>query len=408
MAVIYKFFGTILGFFSGIMGGSYLLGLLLFAILIKILLLPFGIKQQKTSVRQARIRPKEEAIRRKYKGRNDQATQQKMQQELLEMQQAEGYNPMGGCLPLLLQMVFILLLYQAIIYPLQYVVGMDAGAIAAFKTFATTATDAGGLGVTLSGRYEHIELLRVMIENGKDALMPGFESFLKTATGETGTLVYSGEQVVQFTQSLASAFESGLPSFNLFGMENFLAKVPNFNFKQWGDAASMYYGVGTNLLLILVPILNFGATFFTTKLTKKFTYQPMQSNQAGAGCTGKSMDLMMPVFSLVIAFMVPAAIGIYWLFNSLLGVVQQVVLYKIFPLPVFTEEDIRAAERELAGKAAKAKENANQSISSSSLRSSYLEDDDGDDTDIKITAEDTDDDGDDTPHIGVTPQKPKD
>ena len=86
---MYKFFGTILGFFSNICGGSYLLGLLLFALMIKIILLPFGIKQQKNSVRQAKMRPKEEAIRRKYKGRNDQKTQQKMQQEIMEMYQAD-------------------------------------------------------------------------------------------------------------------------------------------------------------------------------------------------------------------------------------------------------------------------------------------------------------------------------
>ena len=47
---MYKFFGTILGFFSNICGGSYFLGLLLFAIMIKLILLPFGIKQQKNAI----------------------------------------------------------------------------------------------------------------------------------------------------------------------------------------------------------------------------------------------------------------------------------------------------------------------------------------------------------------------
>ena len=75
---IYKFFGMILSFFSSITGGYYLFGLFIFALLVKVLLLPFGIKQQKTSIKQAKIRPKEMAIRRKYKGRTDQKTQQNL------------------------------------------------------------------------------------------------------------------------------------------------------------------------------------------------------------------------------------------------------------------------------------------------------------------------------------------
>ena len=81
MNVINKFFGTILGFFDQITG-HYLLALLIFALLVKIIMLPFGIKQQKTSIKQAHVRPREMAIRAKYKGRTDQPTQQKMQQEV--------------------------------------------------------------------------------------------------------------------------------------------------------------------------------------------------------------------------------------------------------------------------------------------------------------------------------------
>ena len=62
------------------------------------------------------------------------------------------------------------------------------------------------------------------------------------------------------------------------------------------------------------------------------------------------MDLMMPLFSVYITFVVPAAIGVYWIFKSVLSTIQQIVLYKLMPMPKFTEEDYKAAERELAGK----------------------------------------------------------
>ena len=65
--------------------GSYAIALLLFAVVIKLVLFPFGIKQQKNSIKQAKLRPKEMAIRKKYAGREDKPTQQKMQQEIMEL-----------------------------------------------------------------------------------------------------------------------------------------------------------------------------------------------------------------------------------------------------------------------------------------------------------------------------------
>ena len=126
MNAIYQFFGKILSFFSSVTGGYYLFGLFIFAVLVKVILLPFAIKQQKTSIKQAKMRPKEMAIREKYKGRTDKATQQKMQNEVMDLYQKEGYNPMGGCLPLLIQMPILIILYQVIINPLKYICGWTA------------------------------------------------------------------------------------------------------------------------------------------------------------------------------------------------------------------------------------------------------------------------------------------
>ena len=113
MNAILKFFGSLLSIFDSVTG-SYLLALFIFALLVKLILLPFGIKQQKNSIKQAHVRPKEMAIRNKYKGRNDQRTQQKMNNEIMELYQQEGYNPASGCLPLLIQLPIILLLYKVL------------------------------------------------------------------------------------------------------------------------------------------------------------------------------------------------------------------------------------------------------------------------------------------------------
>ena len=94
---ILKVFGYVVEFCYNIGGQNYLVGLILFAIIVKLAMLPLSIKQQKNSIKQASLRPKEMAIRNKYKGRNDQPTQQKMQNEIYELYQRENFNPAGGC-----------------------------------------------------------------------------------------------------------------------------------------------------------------------------------------------------------------------------------------------------------------------------------------------------------------------
>ena len=96
-----------------------------------------------------------------------------------------------------------------------------------------------------------------------------------------------------------------------------------------------------------MPILNFGFTLLSQFITRKLTFQPMQDQQNQPSM--KIMTVMMSGMTLYIAFVVPAAIGIYWLFNSILGMLQQFILAKAIPLPKFTEEDFAAAEREYKG-----------------------------------------------------------
>ena len=104
---------------------NYIVSLLLFALVFQLVLFPLGWKQQKNMVKQAKLRPQEMAIRNKYKGRNDQKTMQKMQQELMELQQKAGTSPMAGCLPMLFQMIIIFPLYWVVIRPLQYCGGLS-------------------------------------------------------------------------------------------------------------------------------------------------------------------------------------------------------------------------------------------------------------------------------------------
>ena len=138
MDIINKPLGWLLKMCSKIVGNNYLFAILVFALLFEIVLLPFAIKQQKNSIKQARLRPKEMAIRKKYAGRDDKPTQQKMAQEIQELYQKEGYNPMSGCLPLLIQFPLLLALYYIVIDPLKYICGLSTEAAQQIATITGT------------------------------------------------------------------------------------------------------------------------------------------------------------------------------------------------------------------------------------------------------------------------------
>lgn len=323
--------GSFLGWLDRITG-SYMIAIFIFAVIIEVIMLfAFGIRQQKNSIKQASLRPKEQAIRKKYAGRDDKATQQKVTQEIQEMYQQEGYNPLGGCLPLLLQFPVIIALYYVVINPLHYVIGISQDFITAMTTYVTAAADKGGLGLSLNAGRGTIELISLIKEKGIE-FFSGIVSYTNADLNVSMKDTYD---------AFAAAYEKGLPNFNFFGLN--LGEVP-------GDA-----GFGW---LWLIPLLTFLVYFASMRLGHKFSYQPSTGSaetDRQTACSNWMMDIMMPLFSVWIAFTVPAAIGVYWIFKSILGTLKQFIMSKVMPLPTFTEEDYRAAEKEYSGKTAKEK-----------------------------------------------------
>lgn len=303
--------------------GSFILGTVYFAIALEILMLPLGIHQQKNSRKQAKLRPREMAIRNKYKGRNDQATQQKVNQEIQELYTKEGYSPMAGCLPLLITLPFLMFLYYIVIDPMTYMMGASEGLTSAFLTFADAPAAAGGLGLTLTSDRGTIEVLSLIRESGIS--IDGLADFAYLANGADCLSALDG-------------MAERIPDFNLFGLNMGLA--PGFETRD-------------QLILLFMPVLTFVVYWGSGKISRKFTFQPMQNGDQkdpAQGCSNNMMNIMMPAMSAWFTFMVPAAVGLYWIFKSIISTVKQFILFKAMPLPTFTEEDYKAAERELAGK----------------------------------------------------------
>ena len=307
MKYIYQAIGTVLSFFDSIFG-SYLLAIMAFAVILKLLLLPLSIKQQKNMQKQAALRPKEMAIRKKYKGQEqNRDAMMRMQSELQEMYRANNYNQFGGCLPMLIQFPIILIIYQAIVNPLSHICRLSTEVIDKIRVFID------------QNNAEVFHLAENLFKDGK---------YIGTEMQLT-TILQNQEHFNLIAGGVEGLSGITLPNFELWGSN--LGAIPT-----WTS------------ILILIPILTFVVQFGSMKLTRMLTYQPMEMQNQG--CSNWIMDIAMPLMMTVMAFQFPALLGIYWIFQSVIGVVQQLALKKIFPMPTFSEEDYKNAERALRGK----------------------------------------------------------
>ena len=219
----------------------------------------------------------------------------------MELQQKEGYNPLSGCLPLLLQMPIIMLLYKVIRSPLTYICQFSTEEI---TSLAATVNYTGNNGV-----IDEITLAS-LLNHAKDATPGLLDAFDQFKVGR-------------------------LPDFDLFGMD--LGSKPWDSFLNITNEFS---------LLFLVPVIAAALTWLSMWLTRKWNQNPAtQAQDAQANASMKMMDLMMPAMTLFMAFGFSGMMGIYWIYQSALGILQTFAISKLMPLPKFTEDDLKEMKK---------------------------------------------------------------
>ena len=268
---------------------SYGLALVLFTLIVKALLFPLGLKQQKSSVKMQIIQPKMQEIQAKYK--NNQA---KMNEERQALYAKENYNPMSGCGTLLIQFPVIFGLLDVVYKPLTHLLRFSKETIAALTEVAS------GLGVAVVGYAPQINIYQSVIQN---------------------PAAYSGvgADVIEKIQSL---------NMNFLGLN--LAGTPNL---PWQG--------GWNWL-VLVPILS-----GVTALLSSVISMRNSPNMGQAGASMKMMMYLMPLMSLWFTFLVPVGVGIYWTLSNVFGCIQALILNKIYN-PKEVAEKLQAEAKERA------------------------------------------------------------
>lgn len=278
MGYIYRAFGFMLNLIYEFVA-NYGISVILLTLLIKIIVLPLTLKQQKSMTKMQRVQPKLQELQEKYKYDKERASQ-----ETMKLYKEYGVNPMGGCLPLLIQFPILIAMYQVIQRPVEYVLGYSKEALkAAFKAHEISEKTAGA----------QIELAKKL----------------------------------------------GELNFDFFGLD--LAATP------WDELKAFFAGTAGVIALtaLIIPILSCVTTFLTSKITtmmnkdkskeKKEEVKPQRvlspdpkkdtTDNPGESMT-KSMTYFMPLMTLWLTFTFPAALGLYWTVSNVLSLVQTIVL----------------------------------------------------------------------------------
>lgn len=290
---LYWLFGKCMSFLLSLFSNEYFLAIVIFTVLTRVILLPLNIRQQRTMSKSARLQPKIQKIQKKYDPRSisdpreRQKAQMKQSEEMNALYAREGHNPMQmGCGPMLFQMLFLMGIVGIIYYPLSYVIGIS--------DFASVSGEIQTAVEELLGdktRYLQLSILENW-SSFKDALVAQFPAIFTEATCAE-----------------IEAFRSGLSIGSLD-----MTAIPT-----WKGG-----------VIVIVPILSF-LTALGSSLVSTFIQRKNNPAMAQQGSQMMLMMLMMPFFSLFIAFQVPAAVGFYWIVSNLVAIVQQLFIAKAFP-----------------------------------------------------------------------------
>ncbi len=282
--------GLIMKFLYGVFN-NYIVALILFTLVTKVIMFPLSIKQQKSTAQMAVFKPKLDEIQKKFA--NDKNRQN---EEMMKLYTEYGYNPSSGCLPLLIQFPILFGLIDVIYKPLTHVFSASSSALNSATEIAKNL-----LGNAFSVTNAEVSIINAVKENAS-----------------------------AFAKVFTSAELESISNFDMTFLGLDLSATPTF---------------GWNILMI-IPILAgitmVAQTFFTTKLS---------GSAQVTGGSGNVMMYSMSLFTVVFTFSVPAGVGLYWIVSNILAIGQSFILNKIYnPQKLAAEYEKKIAAIEEAKK----------------------------------------------------------
>lgn len=276
--------------------GSYGISIILFGLVVKLVVLPFQMKSKRSMVRMGRLSSKQQELQKQYA-----KNQQKYQEELQKLYQEEGINPMGGCLWSFLPLFILIPLHSVIRLPITHFMGLSQEVCDALRETAMTLGYTPTMAGSSYGAYEQLGLSQFISQH--------WENFQGSYDGLINV------------------------NYSFLGLD--LSKIPSELIKGGFVLSWAFIGV------MLIPVISAALSYVMSVVTMASNGQKAQANM-------KAMNLMMPLMSLYIGFVMPAGLGIYWIANSVFAMVQEALLGKFYTKKITAEEEERAAKRDAA------------------------------------------------------------
>ena len=298
---MFEFFANIFGYllqFVYHLVNNYGLAIILFTVIIKILLLPLSIKQQRSMKKSAELNEKMKVLQFKYK--ND---PEKLNQEMMNLYKSENMSPFSGCLTAIIQLLLLLSIFYLVRSPLTY---MEKVPTESINNYVQQLKDDGK---TISQVYPEIDLIREY-------------QTIKEKNPEDANVEKINIQM------------------NFLGLD--LSKIPQQNM--------------TDYTVYIIPVLYILSSFISIRMTtamqekqnkankekkeqkevkidgttgKELVPQEEENEMDAVMQTNKMMSWMMPIMSISIAFVAPLGLALYWLMNSLLMIIERLALNKM-------------------------------------------------------------------------------
>lgn len=286
-------FGYLLQFLYGLVN-NYGIAIILFTVIIKLILLPLSIKQQKTMKKSSELQEKMKVIQFKYK-----SDPEKMNQEMMSLYKSENMSPFSGCLTAIVQLLLLLSIFYLVRSPLTFMEKIPTENI---NHYVQQLQENGK---TVSQVYPEIDLIRE-------------HQFLKEKNPEDANVDKLNIQM------------------NFLGLD--LSKIPQQNM--------------TDYTVYIIPALYILSSFISIRMTtamqlknankqkeekatidgntgKELIPQEENNEMDAVMQTNKMMSWMMPIMSISIAFIAPLGLALYWLISNILMIVERLILNKV-------------------------------------------------------------------------------
>lgn len=305
--------------------GNYGVAIIIFTVLIKAVLLPLTVKQQRSMMKTQKLQPLLMELQTKYA--ND---KEKLNQETMKLYQKYQVNPMSGCLPLLIQLPILMMLYWVVKKPVVYIMGFGEDEV--WRIVSAVLQWSEGNSDRLG------EFLGALGIDSLDKLTENAYRMFGMYEIQIARFLHANPEIMSSSWITEAGKNYTVINFSFLGLD--LSQTPDLG-AFFGMFLGRISGLTTQkVLLWIIPVLSGVSSFVTSKLSQMQNPQQPQVDKDGSEVpnTMKGMMVFMPFMSAWFAFTLPAAVGLYWIISNILALVQQIVLNKIINTGISDEQ----------------------------------------------------------------------